>query len=86
MSKPATPIGPSDPPVFGGSSYAFCLMHWLLDLVLDILCLLPWWDRDGRHRSVLGESRIDRQTRWIEWALLFLVGLGILLLIYLARS
>jgi hypothetical protein len=61
-------------------------MHWLLDLVLDILCLLPWWDRDGRHRSMLGESRIDRQTRWIEWALLFLVGLGILLLIYLARS
>jgi len=62
-------------------------MHWLLGLVLDILCLLPWWGRDVRHHSVMSESRLDKQTRWIEWALLYLVGLWILLLaFYLSRS
>lgn len=61
-------------------------MHWLLNLVVDILCVLPWWDRGDRHRSVMGESRLDKQTRWIEWTLFFVVGLGLLLVIYLAQS
>lgn len=60
-------------------------MHWLFDLFLDFLSWFPWENAD-RRRSVVGESRIDKQTRWIEWTVLLLVGIGITLVIYASRS
>lgn len=60
-------------------------MHWLFDLFLDFLSLFPWENLD-RRRSSVGESRLDRQSRWIEWTLLFVVGLGLTLIIYASRA
>jgi hypothetical protein len=45
-------------------------MHWLFDLLIDLL--IPW----GTHRddrSIVGKSPIDRQTAWIARALLILL-------------
>ena len=45
-------------------------MHWLFDLLIDLL--IPW----GSHRedrSIVGKSRTDRQTAWIARGLLILL-------------
>jgi len=45
-------------------------MHWLFDLLIDLL--IPW----GSHRddrSIVGKSPIDRQTAWIARGLLILL-------------
>lgn len=59
-------------------------MHWLFDLLLNFLSWFPWENIDKR-RSVVGESRIDKQTRWITWTVLLLIGLGITLIIYASQ-
>lgn len=61
-------------------------MHWLFDLLLNFLSLFPWESVDRRHLSNVGESRLDREARWVAWTVLFLVGLGIMLIIYASRS
>jgi hypothetical protein len=45
-------------------------MHWLFDLLIDLL--IPWGSyRDDR--SIVGKSPIDRQTAWIARGLLILL-------------
>jgi hypothetical protein len=53
-------------------------MPWLLQLLIDALIwLVPWGDRHT-DRSIVGESRFDRQARWIAWILLFLIVASLL--------
>jgi hypothetical protein len=45
-------------------------MHWLFDLLIDLL--IPW----GSHRddrSIVGKSPIDRQAVWIARGLFILL-------------
>lgn len=45
-------------------------MHWLLDLLIDLI--IPW----GSHRddrSIVGKSPIDRQASWIARGLFILL-------------
>jgi len=49
-------------------------MHWLFDLLIDLL--IPW----GSHRddrSIVGKSPIDRQTAWIARGLLILLIIAV---------
>lgn len=49
-------------------------MHWLFDLLIDLL--IPW----GSHRddrSIVGKSPIDRQTAWIGRGLLILLIIAV---------
>jgi hypothetical protein len=51
-------------------------MHWLIDLVVELVASLPSWKSRHVDRSVVGESRLDRGARRIGIALL--VGLVLL--------
>jgi len=58
-------------------------MHWLLDLLLDVILAFIPWETHGKDRSVMGESRMDKQSRWITWTVLLLISLGLILFTYL---
>jgi hypothetical protein len=45
-------------------------MHWLFDLLIDLL--IPWGS-NRNDRSIVGKSPIDRQTAWIARGLLILL-------------
>jgi hypothetical protein len=58
--------------------YILNKMPWLLQLLIDALIwLVPWVDRHT-DRSIVGESRFDRQARWIAWILLSLIVASLL--------
>lgn len=53
-------------------------MQWLFEIFIDLLHLLiPWVDRHT-DRSVVGESRMDRQARIIAWMVICIVVGGAL--------
>lgn len=61
-------------------------MHWLLELFLDLLHLLiPWGDRHT-DRSVVGESRFDRQARIIAWVVICLIVGGVVTFYFISTK
>jgi len=52
-------------------------MHWLFDLIVDLLLwLLPWSPR-REDRSTVGESRMDREARLIALGIIALIAVGV---------
>jgi hypothetical protein len=49
-------------------------MHWLFDLLIDLL--IPWGS-NRNDRSIVGKSPIDRQTAWIARGLLILLIIAV---------
>lgn len=51
-------------------------MHWLFDLIIDLLLWLLPGNPHREDRSIVGESRKDRETRWIAWAVIALIAVA----------
>lgn len=52
-------------------------MSFLIDLLLDLIgWCFPWFNK-REDRSIVGESRLDREGRWFGWILLILLVLGL---------
>jgi hypothetical protein len=50
-------------------------MHWLAELLGELLSLFAPWSSSHVNRSRVGESRFDRDARRIGIALLVVAGL-----------
>jgi len=53
-------------------------MHWLLELILDLIHLIFPWGHRHTDRSFVGESRMDRQARIIAWVVISVIVTGAL--------
>jgi len=48
-------------------------MHWLADFIFELsVAFLPGRSHD-HDRSAVGESRMDRQARWVGYGILVII-------------
>lgn len=60
-------------------------MHWIIDLLVELITAVVPWDSRNVDRSVVGESRMDRNARRIGIALLVVIVLVSGAWLYLRR-
>ena len=53
-------------------------MHWLPELILDLIHLIFPWGHRHTNCSLVGESRMDRQARLIAWVVISVIVTGAL--------
>ena len=61
-------------------------MNWLFEIVLEALIWLISWENRHTDRSIVGESRFDRQARIVAWLLIFLVAAGAILYFFILKK
>lgn len=61
-------------------------MHWLFEIFIEAITWLLPWSSNREDTSIVGESRMDRQARWIAWGLILILALGVGAYIFLKTT